>query len=234
MLAPNAPTGSYNADFSNVYAGSYRFIWAVSKIYLLRHEKINKSYAAKPRNTPLCMYIHTNDAQKKKSFSPSLCQTNTFLLPFPQPCSGRSLVGAGEQKSLSHTTSSCCGRAHGQSGARRTMTAWQTKAARPRGWRPAPGTVPASRKPRLPQQAGNNLIPWTAPVTRNNSPPRLWRSSPTNPELERQHKAKQRTTSALSSHWLPSSEIREVEYQQNVCVKGLHIFTREMPTEIRY
>lgn len=109
MLAPNAPTGSYNADFSNIYVGSYRFIWAVSKIYLLRHEKINKFYAAKPRNTPLCMYIHTNDAQKKKSFSPSLCQINTFLLPFPQPCSGRSLVGAGEQKSLSHTTSSCCG-----------------------------------------------------------------------------------------------------------------------------
>lgn len=109
MLAPNAPTGSYNADFSNIYVGSYRFIQAASKIHLLRHEKINKSYAAKPWNTPLCMYMHTNDTQKKKSFSPSLCLTNTSLLPFPQPCLGRCLVGAGEQKSPSHATSSCCG-----------------------------------------------------------------------------------------------------------------------------
>lgn len=41
MLAPNAPTGSYNAGFSNKHVGSYRLIQAWSKMHLLRHKTTN-------------------------------------------------------------------------------------------------------------------------------------------------------------------------------------------------
>lgn len=71
-----------------------------------------------------------------------------------------------------------------------------------------------------PPQARSEPPPHTAPVARDNKP--AGAAMEVSPKS--QHKVKQRTTSALLSHCLPSSEIGAVEYQTRCMYKGTIYF----------
>lgn len=84
-----------------------------------------------------------------------------------------------------------------------------------------------------PPQARNDPPPCTAPVGRKGQQPAeaVTELSPKSRAGEATQ-VKERTTFALSSHCLPSSKIRAVEYQQDVRIKGLYIFTGGTPAEM--
>jgi len=137
--------------------------------------------------------------QKKNPFSPSLCLAR-ILLQSPQPL----LLPRGPRPGNARGTMAAL-----QTGIARPRAAAQTHGAEPHAW-----SLAAGQLGHPPQARDHHPPPGTAPVASDNSPQRLWRRlcPELHPEPERQHKVKQRTTSALSSHCLPSSKIRVVEY----------------------